>query len=433
MMKKISILLVLLLTQITFAQKAQKVGYIDREYILENVPEYKTAQSKLDSKISKWNVSLNKLKSEIESLKLTLVNEKALLTPDLIKEREEDILIKETELRTQQDNYFGTSGDLFMLRKQLVKPVQDQIFNAIQEIAKNKKYDIILDKSSDDLVMLYTNPKYDISELVLQKIVKGRKKKENAKKKSDNELAREKKKEAIKTKADDRRTKQEKLRDKIKKQNEAKAAKREAFKKANAEKRAKKIADAQARREAAKNKGKKKSSSDKKSDDIGKEKAPDKSVAEIKAEQRAEKQKALKERAAANKAKKDSLRKVAVDKRAKKIADAQARRDALKNKGKKAPTASEDKSNPISIKEKDEDKEVLEKKEGDEVKEVSKVLTKEEQKEVKRNNLIKRANAKKVKRDSLRKVAADKRAKKLADIKERKIKLEESKNKNKNN
>ena len=348
MIKKTSILLVLLITQITFAQKAQKIGYIDREYILENVPEYKTAQSKLDSKISKWNVSLNKLKSEIESLKLTLVNERALLTPDLIKEREEDILIKETELRTQQDNYFGTSGDLFMLRKQLVKPVQDQIFNAIQEIAKNKKYDIILDKSSNDLVMLYTNPKYDVSELVLQKIVKGRKKKENEKKKSDNELAREKKKEALKIKAEDRRTKQEKLRDKIKKQNEAKAAKREAAKKANAEKRAKKIAEAKARREALKNKGKKKLSSDKKSDDTSNEK----------------------------------------------------------------------------------DKDVLEKKADDKVKETSKVLTKEEQKEVKRKNLIERANANKIKRDSLRKVAADKRAKKLASIKERKIKLEESKNKN---
>ena len=97
MIKKISILLVVLITQVTFAQKAQKTGYIDTEYILENVPEYKAAQSKLDSKIKKWNTELTKLKSEIESLKLTLVNEKALLTSDIIEERNEDIDIKETE------------------------------------------------------------------------------------------------------------------------------------------------------------------------------------------------------------------------------------------------------------------------------------------------------------------------------------------------
>jgi len=359
MIKKISILVVLFLTQITFAQKAQKVGYIDSEYILENVPEYKTAQSKLDSKINNWNTSLNKLKSNIETMKLTLSNERPLLTSDLIAEREEDISIKEEELKVQQEAYFGTSGDLFMLKKQLVQPIQDQVFNAIQEISKAKKYDIIFDKSNDDVVMLYTNPKFDVSELVLQKIVKGRKKKENEKKKTDNQIAREKKKAVIKTKAEERKTKQEQLRERIKKQNEAKAAKREALKKAAAERRAKKISDAQARREALKNKGKKintdvtpnKKETQKvveKKDVVKKEltngvknKVEDEKVENIidkkppvktKAQIREEKRKVLADRLKAKQVKKDSLKKVAAEKHAKKLAEIEERKRKLKEK-----------------------------------------------------------------------------------------------------
>ena len=368
MIKRISILITVLFLQFTFAQKAQKVGYIDREYILENVPEYKAAQSKLDAKISNWNVTLNKLQSEIEALKLTLSNEKALLTKDIIAERNEDISIKEVELKEKKESYFGTSGDLFMLRKQLVKPVQDQIFNAIQEIVKAKKYDIIFDKSSDDMVMLYTNPKYDVSELVLQKIVKGRKKKANEKKKSDKEVARKKKQETIKTKAEVRKSKQEALKDRIEKQRKAKADKREAMKKAMAEKRAKNTADATARR--------------------------------------------------------DAVKKVNEEKKAKRIADTKAKREALKNKGKKTtPLIKEDKSNEVKEEVKEKIAEVKEK----EVENTKK--TKEEIREEKIEILKKRAENKKKKRDSLRKVATEKRAKKLAEIKERKKKLEESKNK----
>jgi len=358
MIQKISILLILLVAQTTFAQKAQKIGYIDRAYILENIPEYTKAQSKLDAKVKSWNSKLDKLKNEIEAMKLSLSNEKALLTSDLISDRNEDILIKQTELKKLQQDYFGTSGDLFMLNKQLVRPIQDQIFNAIQEISKSKKYDIIFDKASNDMVMLYNNPKYDISELVLRKIVKGRKIKENAKKKSDKEIAREKKKAAVKSKADERKTKQELLKEKIKKQNEAKAAKREALKKANAEKRAKKKAEIQARRDAAKNKGKKKvgvsekkiikdlteekkespkeqSKEDRKKavsenkkieEESAKEKAPSvKTKEEIKAVKRQQ----LLDRVKAKKEKRDSLRKVAADKRAKKLAEIEVRKKKL--------------------------------------------------------------------------------------------------------
>ncbi len=156
------------------AQKPQRVAYIDMNYILENVPEYAAAQAQLDTKIKTWQQKLDVLSEEIEQLKTDLSNEKSLLTKELISEREEDIDIKEQELQRLQQAYFGPTGDLFQMRKQFVKPVQDQVYNAIQDIATKKRYDFVLDKSSD-LILLYSNSKFDISELVLNSIVKNRK------------------------------------------------------------------------------------------------------------------------------------------------------------------------------------------------------------------------------------------------------------------
>lgn len=158
------------------AQKPQRVAYIDMNYILENVPEYVNAQSQLDTKVKSWQKKLDVLSNEIEQMNTDLSNEKTLLTKDLISEREEDIAIKQQELSRLQQAYFGPTGDLFQMRKQLVKPVQDQVYNAIQDIAGKKRYDFVFDKSSD-LILLYSNSKYDISELVLNAIVKNRKRK----------------------------------------------------------------------------------------------------------------------------------------------------------------------------------------------------------------------------------------------------------------
>ena len=183
-MKKYLLISVLFLSFMTSAQKAQRIAYIDMNYILENIPEYVDAQSKLDGKIRKWQVKLDALSNEIKKLETDLSNEKPLLTKELITEREEDIAIKQSELKHLQVSYFGPTGDLYQLRKQLAKPVQDHVYNAIQEIAKRKRYDFVLDKSSD-LIILYSNSKFDISEQVLNSIVKGRKRKEldNKKKK----------------------------------------------------------------------------------------------------------------------------------------------------------------------------------------------------------------------------------------------------------
>jgi len=173
-MKKIFLLVVLLFTATTFwSQRSQIIAYIDMEYILENVPEYMQAQNTLDNKVSKWKNNLDKQARHIEVLKTDLANEKAILTKDLIEEKEEEIEIKQVELRRLESLYFGPNGDMFLVRKQLVKPIQDQVYNAIQSIAARKKYDFVFDKSSE-LVMLYSNKKYDISELVLSTIYRTR-------------------------------------------------------------------------------------------------------------------------------------------------------------------------------------------------------------------------------------------------------------------
>ena len=171
---RVLILIFLSFNILVNAQKPQRVAYIDMNYILENVPQYAAAQAQLDDKVKTWQQKLDGLSEEIAQMKTDLSNEKSLLTKELINEREEDIDIKQQELKRLQQAYFGPTGDLFQMRKQFVKPVQDQVYNAIQDIATKKRYDFVFDKSSD-LIMLYSNSKFDISELVLNAIVKNRK------------------------------------------------------------------------------------------------------------------------------------------------------------------------------------------------------------------------------------------------------------------
>ncbi len=182
-MKRVLIIILFFISCNSFAQKGQRIAYVDMNYILENIPEYVEAQSRLDAKVKGWQIKLDVLTNEINTLKTDLSNEKPLLTNELIQEREEDILIKEKELKRLQAAFFGPTGDLFQMRKQLAKPIQDQVYNSIQTISANKRYDIVFDKSSD-LIMLYTNKKFDISELVLNSIVKNRKRKAVADKKN---------------------------------------------------------------------------------------------------------------------------------------------------------------------------------------------------------------------------------------------------------
>ncbi len=223
-----SIALCLFLTSSIFvsAQKAQRIAYIDMEYILENVPEYMEAQNILDSKVTKWRGKLDELTRYIEKIKTDLANERAILTNDLILDKEDEITLKQEELRRLESLYFGPNGDMFLLRKQLVQPIQDQVFNSIDGIVKKKKYDFVFDKSSD-LVMLYSNKKYDISELILNEIVRERKIKINEeKRKQKSVLSKErtekqkkflKDREALRKKKDEERKARQKKSEEIRK------------------------------------------------------------------------------------------------------------------------------------------------------------------------------------------------------------------------
>lgn len=173
MTKKIlfSVLLILIGLN-SFSQRGQRIGFVDMNYILENIPAYTRAQNQLDKKVVSWQQDLDKIKNEIAVMQTDLSNEKALLTDDLIADKEEDIVIKQLELKKTEEEYFSSNGSLFLLRKQLVTPIQDQVYNASQEIAKARKYDFVFDKSSD-LIMLYSNQANDLSDLVLRSIVKG--------------------------------------------------------------------------------------------------------------------------------------------------------------------------------------------------------------------------------------------------------------------
>jgi Skp family chaperone for outer membrane proteins len=237
-MKKIFLVTVLLFTVTnSWSQRNQLIAYIDMEYILENVPEYLEAQNTINAKVAKWKSKLDKQARHIEVLKSDLANEKAILTKDLIEEKEEEITLKQAELRRLESLYFGPNGDMFLVRKQLVKPIQDQVYNAIQSISKRKKYDFVFDKSSD-LVMLFSNKKYDISELILStinrtRLVDEKNEKKKAKKEAPKKELTSRQKEVV-TKKEDARTKKIAA-------NEAKkiaiANKREALQKARDEKR----------------------------------------------------------------------------------------------------------------------------------------------------------------------------------------------------
>jgi Skp family chaperone for outer membrane proteins len=153
-----------------------KIGYIDMEYILQNVPDYMEAKSQLEAKAQKWKQEIEAKKNEISKLKESLKTEKVLLTKELIEEREEEITFQENELLDYQQKRFGPNGDLSIQKAVLAQPIQDQVFTAAQDIAEAKKYDFIFDKSSD-LTMLFAAKRFDISDQVVRVITRANKEK----------------------------------------------------------------------------------------------------------------------------------------------------------------------------------------------------------------------------------------------------------------
>lgn len=165
-MKKIILILV-----ITFASNAatfaQKYAYVNSQYILDNIPEYKAAMQQLDQQSVNWQKEIETKYAFIDKLYKDYQAEQILLTDDMKKKREAEITAKEKEVKEFQKSKFGYEGELFKKKQDLVKPIQDKIYNAVKKLATDQSYAVIFDKSSD-LIMLYTNPKYDKSDDILK-------------------------------------------------------------------------------------------------------------------------------------------------------------------------------------------------------------------------------------------------------------------------
>lgn len=164
----IAICLMLGMTKIQ-AQGNQKIAYIDTEYILENIPEYGDAQEEINQMSVNWAKELKTLQNKVDQMKREYQTESVLLSDDMKVKRETAIATKEQELAELQMRYFGPEGELFSKKTELIQPIQEKIYNAIQQVAQVKNYAFVLDKASETTI-LYCNEKFDISDDVLDEI-----------------------------------------------------------------------------------------------------------------------------------------------------------------------------------------------------------------------------------------------------------------------
>ena len=190
MKKSYFFILLFLASTFIFGQRGIKIGYIDTEYILENLPEYNQISKRLEEKAGDWKKEIEERSRKIDQKKESLKSERILLTSEMIEEIEEEILIDEEELSEYQQKRFGPRGDLIIQKQQLIQPIQDQIFNAIRELAKSRNYDFIFDKSAD-IVMLYSDKRYDVSDQILRTISRANNRKKVDSRKDKREIENE--------------------------------------------------------------------------------------------------------------------------------------------------------------------------------------------------------------------------------------------------
>lgn len=149
---------------------AQKYAFVDTEYILGNIPEYETAQNQLDELSKKWQTEIEGLYKEVEKMYNEYQADKVLLSEEMKKQRENEIIEKEREAKELQRKYFGQEGDLFKKRQELIKPIQDDIYDAVKQIAEEGNYAAIFDVAAGGISVLYFDTKYDISDEILSKM-----------------------------------------------------------------------------------------------------------------------------------------------------------------------------------------------------------------------------------------------------------------------
>ena len=163
------ILILAVALMLSSAVSAQKYAYIDSEYILKNVPEYQDAQNQMDDLSEKWQKEIEAKFADIDVLYKKYQADVVLLPADMKQKREDEIISMEKEVKKFQQEKFGQDGELFQKRQELIKPIQDKIYNALEEIAKAKNYSFVFDKANGASIM-YANPKFDISDDVLDEL-----------------------------------------------------------------------------------------------------------------------------------------------------------------------------------------------------------------------------------------------------------------------
>ncbi len=170
-MMRFTSLIVILLLSLGLAQTiyGQKFGYIDSKYVLGKMPEYKKAESELNKLSSEWQKEIETMRQDVEKLYKGYQAEEVLLTEEMKKERMDEIKKKEKETFDQQKKIFGYEGLLFLKRQELVKPVQDKLFEAVDKVCKKKALQVMFDKSGE-IVMIYTNPRHDYTDFVLEEL-----------------------------------------------------------------------------------------------------------------------------------------------------------------------------------------------------------------------------------------------------------------------
>ena len=149
---------------------AQRYAVIDTRYILNKLPEYEEAQKKLDAFSAQWQKEIDEKQVVLDQLYRNFEAERVMLSDELLKKREDDLFNKEKELRDLQKKRFGFEGDLFKKRQELVKPIQDKVYNAVQKIAVVRQYDLVLDKS-EGITIIFADPKFDRSDDVLKELL----------------------------------------------------------------------------------------------------------------------------------------------------------------------------------------------------------------------------------------------------------------------
>lgn len=342
--------ILLLVASFSTAVNAQtrgiRIGYIDMEYILEKVPDYAEAKNQLELKAQKWKQEAEVKRNEINKLKENLKTERVLLTKELIEEREEEISFLENELLDFQQKRFGSTGDLITQKAVLVKPIQDQVFTIVQDIAETKKYDFIFDKSSD-LTMLFGAQRHNISDLVVRQLTRAEKREQLSKKQLKEEAEKERKQDMVDANPelaerqkvlDDKKAAREKM---LEDRKTAAEEKRKAFE----EKRAQLLAEREEKRNAAKTKA----------DDSKKEEKPaaDKATASDVKEgekDKTEEKKPAGQTAEEKKAKMEQVKKEAAEERQRKLDE---RKKALEEKRKEREAAKKEKEEKKTSEEND--------------------------------------------------------------------------------